>query len=49
MAYGYFKYFNRRTAADKVLRGKEFNIAKKKKRWISTCTCFNGYEVMSNK
>ena len=28
MAYGYFKYLNRRTADDKVLRDKAFNIAK---------------------
>ena len=28
MDYGYFKYLNRRTADDKVLRDKAFNIAK---------------------
>ena len=28
MAYGDFKYLNRRTDADKVLRDKAFNIAK---------------------
>ena len=27
MAYGYFKDLNRRTAADKVLRDKAYNIA----------------------
>ena len=27
MAHGYFKNFPRRTAADKVLRNKTFNIA----------------------
>ena len=31
MAYGDFKDLNRRTAADKVLRDKAFNIAKKPK------------------
>ena len=31
MAYGDFKDLNRRTAADKVLRDKAFNIAKDKK------------------
>ena len=28
MAYGYFKDLARRTASDKVLRGKAFNVAK---------------------
>ena len=28
MAYGYFKYLNKRTAVDKVLRDKTFNISK---------------------
>ena len=27
MAYGVFKYLNRRTSADKVLRDKAFNVA----------------------
>ena len=40
MAYGDFKYLNRRTFADKVLRDKAFHIAKM--CWISTWTCFNG-------
>ena len=31
MAYGDFKYLNRRTAADKVLRDKAFNISKNPK------------------
>ena len=31
MCYGDFKNLNRRTAADKVLRDKTFNIAKNKK------------------
>ena len=31
MVYGDFKDLNRRTAADKVLRDKAFNIAKKSK------------------
>ena len=31
MAYGYFKDLNRRTATDKVLRDKAFNIAKSPK------------------
>ena len=31
MAFGYFKDLNRRTAADKVLRNKVFNIAKNAK------------------
>ena len=31
MAYGYFKYLPRRTASDKVLRNKAFNIAKNPK------------------
>ena len=31
MAYGGFKYLARRTASDKVLRDKAFNIAKKPK------------------
>ena len=31
MAYGDFKNLNRRTAADKVLRDKAFNIAKNPK------------------
>ena len=31
MAYGYFKDLTRRTAADKVLRNKGFNIAKNPK------------------
>ena len=31
MTYGDFKYLIRRTAADKVLRDKAFNIAKNKK------------------
>ena len=43
MAYGDFKDLNRRTAADKVLRNKVFNIGKKSEiLWISTWTCFNG-------
>ena len=36
MAYGYFKDLTRRTASDKVLRDKAFNIAKNKK--------YDGYE-----
>ena len=36
MAYGDFKDLNRRTAADKVLRDKAFNIAKNPK--------YNGYK-----
>ena len=40
MTYGDFKYLNRRTFADKVLRDKEFNIAKD----TSTRTCFNGLQ-----
>ena len=36
MAYGEFKDLNRRTAADKVLRDKAFNIAKNPK--------FDGYQ-----
>ena len=31
MAYGDFKYLKRRTASDKVLRDKAFNIAKNPK------------------
>ena len=31
MIYGNFKYLNRRTAADKVLWNKAFNIAKNQK------------------
>ena len=31
MTYGHFKDFNRRTAADKVLHDKAFNIAKNPK------------------
>ena len=31
MAYGDFKYLTRRTASDKILRDKEFNIAKNPK------------------
>ena len=33
MAYGYFKDFNRRTAADKVLQYKTINIAKNQKQY----------------
>ena len=42
MAYGDFKDLSRRTAADKVLCGKAFNIAKKSK--------FDGYQcgIVSN-
>ena len=43
MDYGDFKDLNRRKAADKVLRDKAFNIAKKSKIWwISRWTSFNG-------
>ena len=31
MAYGDFKYLTRRTASDKILRDKAFNIAKNPK------------------
>ena len=31
MAYGYFKDLTRRTASDKILRDKAFNIAKNPK------------------
>ena len=31
MAYGHFKDLAKRTASDKILRDKEFNIAKKPK------------------
>ena len=31
MAYGYFKHLARRTASDKILRNKTFNIAKNPK------------------
>ena len=37
MAYGYFKDLNRRTAADKVLSDKPFNIAKNRKYDIYQC------------
>ena len=44
MPYGDFKdYLNRRTASDKILRCKAFNIAKNKKyQWISKRPCFSG-------
>ena len=37
MAYGDFKDFNKRTAVDRVLRDKAFNIAKKPK--------YDGYQL----
>ena len=51
MTYGDFKDLTRRTASDKILHNKAFNIAtnakyvlyqKSKIRCISTSTCFNG-------
>ena len=41
MAYRGFKNLNRRTAADKVLCDKAFNIAKNPKYDGYQCTCFN--------
>ena len=38
MGYGDFKYRNRRTAANKVLRGKTFDIAKDSK--------YDGYQCV---
>ena len=43
MAYGDFKDLARRTASDKVLRDKAFNIAKNPK-YISR-TCINGLQI----
>ena len=46
MAYEDFIDLNRRTAADKVLRDKAFNIAKNPKcDGNQTGTCFNGLQV----
>ena len=42
MAYRDFKDLTRRTASDKILRDKAFNIAKNVK-WVSTC--FNGLYI----
>ena len=45
MAYGDFKGLRKRTAADKVLRGKAFNIVKKQKYkilWLSEGISFYG-------
>ena len=42
MAYGDFKDLARRTASDKVLRYKAFNIAEDPKWWISKRSCFYG-------
>ena len=43
MAYGDFKDFSRRTAADKVLCDKAFNIAKNPKfERYQRGICFNG-------
>ena len=42
MAYGDFVDLTRRTASDKILRDKAFDIAKKCKLWwTSTWTCFS--------
>ena len=42
MSYGGIKDLSRRSASDKVLREKAFDVAKNKKVWcISTWTCFN--------
>ena len=43
MAYQHFKDLTRRTASDKMLRDKAFNIAKRS--WTSTWTCFNGLQI----
>ena len=45
MAYGDFKDLARRTAPDKILRDKAFNIAKNPKWWISKRACFYGLKV----
>ena len=42
MVYGDFKDLNRRTAAHKVLRDKEFDIAEDPKCDDIKWTCFNG-------
>ena len=42
MAYGDFKDLSRRTASDKVLRDKSFNIAKDSKYNVYKRSCFNG-------
>ena len=43
MAYGDFKDLARRTASDKILRDKAFNIAKNiEMRWTSKRSCFSG-------
>ena len=45
MAYGDFKDLNRRTAADKVLHDKAFNITKDLKYDGYKRTCFNGLQI----
>ena len=42
MAYGDFKDLSRRTASDKVLRDKAFNIDKHSKYDVYKRSCFNG-------
>ena len=43
MTYADFKDLPRRTASDKLLRDKAFNIGKPKIWWISKWTWFNGF------
>ena len=45
MAYGDLKDLNRRTAADKVLHDKAFNITKDLKYDGYKRTCFNGLQI----
>ena len=44
MTYGDFKDLAKRTASDRVLRDKVFNIAKNPEyKWISKRSCFYGF------